>query len=331
MRLSFRCVVRNGIRRFQIADPSNDPERLRRLARMAREEGVEEVVIGLTYSVSEVHTHAYYAERAAALAGCAEMDRLYLKDPGGLLTPDAVHELAPHFLRAAGERAGRAAQPLHDRARAARLRRGAAGRLPGAAHGRRAARARDVEPGGRDDAARPRGRGVLAPARSRRARRDVGALPRARAREGTAGRRAAGVRRHLLPPPARRRHGLDDAADARRAAPARAVRRGARGGRSRARRDGLPDHRHAGLAARGDPGGEERHRRRALVERLRRDRPLLPRPLRRAGRAGRPRGRRARALAAGRRRSCAKLEPLHLEGAATASGRGSPTRSCCCG
>ena len=104
MRLAFRCVVRNGIRRFQVADPSNDPARLRRLAMMAREEGVEEVVIGLTYSVSEVHTHAYYAERAAALTDCAEMDGLYLKDPGGLLTPAAVRELGPHFLRAAGDR-----------------------------------------------------------------------------------------------------------------------------------------------------------------------------------------------------------------------------------
>jgi oxaloacetate decarboxylase alpha subunit len=101
MRLSFRCVVRNGIRRFQIADPSNDPVRLRRLASMARQEGVEEVVIGLTYSVSEVHTHAYFAERAAALADCAEMDRLYLKDPGGLLTADAARELAAPFLAAA--------------------------------------------------------------------------------------------------------------------------------------------------------------------------------------------------------------------------------------
>jgi oxaloacetate decarboxylase (Na+ extruding) subunit alpha len=105
MRLSFRCVVRNGIRRFQVADPTNDPERLRRIALMAREEGVEEIVIGLTYSISPVHTHAYYAERAAALATCEEMDRLYLKDPGGLLTPDAVRELAPHFLAAAGDRA----------------------------------------------------------------------------------------------------------------------------------------------------------------------------------------------------------------------------------
>jgi oxaloacetate decarboxylase (Na+ extruding) subunit alpha len=104
MRLAFRCVVRNGIRRFQVADPSNDPERLKRVAVVAREEGVEEIAIALTYSVSAVHTHAYYAERAAALADCAEMDRLYLKDPGGLVTVDAVRELAPHFLRAAGSR-----------------------------------------------------------------------------------------------------------------------------------------------------------------------------------------------------------------------------------
>ncbi len=32
------------------------------------------------------------------------MDRLYLKDPGGLLTPDSVRELAPHFADAAGDK-----------------------------------------------------------------------------------------------------------------------------------------------------------------------------------------------------------------------------------
>jgi oxaloacetate decarboxylase (Na+ extruding) subunit alpha len=104
MRLAFRCVVRNGIRRFQIAEPSNNPEALKRLARMAKQEGVEEVVIGLTYSISPVHTHDYYAERAAAMADCPDMDRLYLKDPGGLLTVDAVRDLAPPLLAAAGER-----------------------------------------------------------------------------------------------------------------------------------------------------------------------------------------------------------------------------------
>jgi oxaloacetate decarboxylase alpha subunit len=102
MRLSYGLAVRNGLRRLQIADPANDPVRLKRLAAIARAEGFEEVVIGLTYSISDVHTHAYYADRAAALADCAEMDRLYLKDPGGLLTADAVRELAPHFIAAAG-------------------------------------------------------------------------------------------------------------------------------------------------------------------------------------------------------------------------------------
>jgi oxaloacetate decarboxylase alpha subunit len=97
MRLAFRCVVRNGIRRFQFAEPANDPVALRRSARIAREEGVEEIVVGLTYSISPVHTHVYYAERVATLADCGDVDRFYLKDPGGLLTTDAVRELGPHF------------------------------------------------------------------------------------------------------------------------------------------------------------------------------------------------------------------------------------------
>ncbi|MEA2332891.1 MAG: oxaloacetate decarboxylase (Na+ extruding) subunit alpha [Thermoleophilaceae bacterium] len=100
MRLSFRLVVRNGIRRFQIADPSNDPDALVRLARMAREEGVEEVVVGMTYSISPAHTHDYYVERATAVSASPDIDRLYLKDPGGLLTADAVRELVPKFIAA---------------------------------------------------------------------------------------------------------------------------------------------------------------------------------------------------------------------------------------
>ena len=71
---------------------------------MAHEEGVEEVVIGLTYSISPVHTHEYYLERARAVAASEHLDRLYLKDPGGLLTPDAVRELIPGFIEAVAPR-----------------------------------------------------------------------------------------------------------------------------------------------------------------------------------------------------------------------------------
>jgi oxaloacetate decarboxylase alpha subunit len=104
MALAFRLAVRNGLRRIQIADPSNDPDRIQRIAAMARAQGVREIVIGLTYSISEIHTHDYYARIAATIAGCPDMDRLYLKDPGGLLTVDAVRELAPPLLAAAGAR-----------------------------------------------------------------------------------------------------------------------------------------------------------------------------------------------------------------------------------
>jgi len=96
--LVFRTAVRNGLRRVQIADPMNDPADLAQMARIAKAEGVEEVVVGLTYSVSPVHTDAFYAERAAAMGECADVDRLYLKDPGGLVSVERLRELAPLFL-----------------------------------------------------------------------------------------------------------------------------------------------------------------------------------------------------------------------------------------
>ena len=106
------------------------PASLRRMAAIAREEGVEEIVIGLTYSVSPVHTDAYYAERAAAMADCADVDRLYLKDPGGLVTVDAVRELAPHFLRAAGERRSSSTATARSGSPRSSTWRGRAARLP---------------------------------------------------------------------------------------------------------------------------------------------------------------------------------------------------------
>ena len=286
MRLAFRCVVRNGIRRFQFAEPANDPEALRRVARMAREEGVEEIVVGLTYSISPVHTHAYYAERVAALADCADIDRFYLKDPGGLLTTDAVRELAPHFVATgrtielhshctiglaplvylAGFEAG--FHVLHTAI-------GPAGN--GTSQPTVESTLRNLEAEGYthrlDTEALGAGRRVL---------------PGARAREGPAAGCAARVRRRVLPPPAPRRDGDDDTADAGGDRPPRALRCRARRGRARAGGDGLPDPRHAGLPARRLPGDPQRDRPRALARRLGRDGALLPRSLRRVRRAPDP-------------------------------------------
>ncbi|HEY2636927.1 MAG TPA: hypothetical protein VGI54_06025, partial [Solirubrobacteraceae bacterium] len=100
--LAFRLVVRNGIRRIQIADPMNDPKALAQIARLARAEGFEEVVVGLTYSRSAVHDDEHYATRAAAMGQVPEVDRLYLKDPGGLVDVDRLRELAPRLMEGFG-------------------------------------------------------------------------------------------------------------------------------------------------------------------------------------------------------------------------------------
>ena len=102
--LVFRTVVRNGIRRVQIAEPMNDPAALVQIARLAKSEGVEEVVVGLTYSRSAVHDDEHYGTRAAAMGACPDVDRLYLKDPGGLVTVERLRELAPLFLGGFGDR-----------------------------------------------------------------------------------------------------------------------------------------------------------------------------------------------------------------------------------
>ncbi|HET7566898.1 MAG TPA: hypothetical protein VFJ91_02840 [Gaiellaceae bacterium] len=100
MRLALRCVIRNGIDRVWVAESMNDVETALAIARIAKEEGAAEVLVGLVYSVSPVHTDPYYAERAAAVAASPDVDVLNLKDPGGLLTPDRARTLVP-ALRAA--------------------------------------------------------------------------------------------------------------------------------------------------------------------------------------------------------------------------------------
>ena len=100
MRLALGCVIRNGIRRIWVAESMNDVETDLRIARIAKQEGADEVLVGLVYSISPVHTDAYYAARAREIAASADVDVLNLKDPGGLLTPERVRTLVP-ALRAA--------------------------------------------------------------------------------------------------------------------------------------------------------------------------------------------------------------------------------------
>ena len=95
MRLVYDRLVANGMERFIVLDPMHDMRAIRRTARMIRAAGGSEIVGALTYTVSEVHTDAYYSGLAAQMARCRDIDRVYIKDPTGLLTPDRARTLIP--------------------------------------------------------------------------------------------------------------------------------------------------------------------------------------------------------------------------------------------
>jgi oxaloacetate decarboxylase alpha subunit len=95
MQLAFSLLVKNGIRRFAVMDPMNDTVAMSAMASLARNVGVETIVAALTYTVSPFHSDAYFVARATELAASGRFDRLYIKDPGGLLTPERARTLLP--------------------------------------------------------------------------------------------------------------------------------------------------------------------------------------------------------------------------------------------
>jgi oxaloacetate decarboxylase alpha subunit len=95
MALAFRVLARNGIRRFCLADPMNDAGSNVACARMVKQGGGEYVIAALVYTLSPIHDDAHYVERARTLAACPDIDAVYIKDPGGLLTPARARTLVP--------------------------------------------------------------------------------------------------------------------------------------------------------------------------------------------------------------------------------------------
>jgi oxaloacetate decarboxylase alpha subunit len=104
MALVFRVLARNGIRRFCLADPSNDADSNIACARMVKEGGGEYVIAALVYTLSPVHDDAHYVDRARKLAACADVDALYIKDPGGLLTQNRARTLIPAIKAVIGDK-----------------------------------------------------------------------------------------------------------------------------------------------------------------------------------------------------------------------------------
>ena len=104
MRLAFATLVKNGMRRFALADPMNHAESNVTCARMVKEVGGQYVVGALVFTISPIHDDAHYVERARKLAASPDIDALYIKDPGGLLTPLRARTLIPAVREVMGEK-----------------------------------------------------------------------------------------------------------------------------------------------------------------------------------------------------------------------------------
>ena len=95
MALAFRTLVNNGIRRFALADPMNNADSNVACARMVKAAGGEYVVAALVFTLSPIHDDAHYVACARKLVASSDVDALYIKDPGGLLTPLRAAKLIP--------------------------------------------------------------------------------------------------------------------------------------------------------------------------------------------------------------------------------------------
>jgi len=104
MALAFQTLIKNGLRRFALADPMNDADANVACARMIKKAGGEYVVGALVFTLSPIHDDAHYVARARTLAESPDIDALYIKDPGGLLTPLRAHTLIPAVIAAIGNK-----------------------------------------------------------------------------------------------------------------------------------------------------------------------------------------------------------------------------------
>jgi oxaloacetate decarboxylase (Na+ extruding) subunit alpha len=104
MALAFKTLIKNGLRRFALADPMNDADSNVACARMIKAAGGEYVVGALVFTLSPIHDDAHYVACAHILRDSPDVDAVYIKDPGGLLTPLRARTLIPAVKAAIGDK-----------------------------------------------------------------------------------------------------------------------------------------------------------------------------------------------------------------------------------
>jgi oxaloacetate decarboxylase (Na+ extruding) subunit alpha len=99
--LTAERIFANGIRYHTPYDALNDTRNMEVPVRAAKKVGLY-VDAGVVYTVSPVHTDAYYARKIKQLVGLGA-NAIFIKDPSGLLTPERAATLIPVAKKACGK------------------------------------------------------------------------------------------------------------------------------------------------------------------------------------------------------------------------------------
>jgi len=97
--LNAEVLARRGVAVLTVYDALNDNRNIASSVRAARAAGMK-INAWMTYTLSPVHTDAYYVERTRELVALGA-DFMCIKDPTGLLTPERGRTLFPAVVRAA--------------------------------------------------------------------------------------------------------------------------------------------------------------------------------------------------------------------------------------
>jgi oxaloacetate decarboxylase alpha subunit len=102
LKLFMERIAAAGIKQVELMDAANDMTffRVPECVRFARDAGLK-VSMALIYSYSPKHSDAYFAQRTRDAADL-KPDIIYLKDSGGLLTPDRARTVIPAMLANTG-------------------------------------------------------------------------------------------------------------------------------------------------------------------------------------------------------------------------------------
>lgn len=98
--LTAERIFANGMRYHTPYDALNDIRNLEVPVRAARRVGLH-TAAGVVFTVSPVHSDAYYTRKITELVGLG-VDAVFLKDPSGLLTPTRIETLVPAAKAACG-------------------------------------------------------------------------------------------------------------------------------------------------------------------------------------------------------------------------------------